>query len=170
MLDTYTGKKENIDVGIENNSPILRLSSGGRLQCISNGEYTYVTIKRCFPWSHANGFFSLQDTNEKEVAFIDNIGSLDSKSVKALSKALAIEGFVFEITDIESIEEDFELRNWVVTTQSGSRSFQTPLMAWPRELASGKLLITDVSGDMYYIPAVSELGKKGQKLLWAFLD
>ena len=102
--------------------------------------------------------------------FIEDLKRLDPASRELLENALAEVGFILEITQIHSIREDFELRNWKVETLQGPRTFQTKLDNWPRPLPKGGILIKDIAEDLLYIPDPSKLDAKSQKILWAFLD
>ena len=149
----------------------LSLASDGRLLlCMGGRSQGPVKVVRCFPWSEPTRYVSLRDADERELAFIDDPERLDGASRRALKSALAAAGFVILVTAIESIEEDFEIRRWRVNTRHGTRSFQTALDAWPREMPNGQLVLEDVSGDLYALPSPRGLDTKSQKLLWPFTD
>ena len=76
--------------------------------------------------------------------------------------------FVFEVTGIEQVEDEFELRTWSVKTRQGPRSFQTKLDEWPRTIEHGSVIIRDLSGDLYQIKDPTALDPASQKLIWAF--
>jgi len=91
-------------------------------------------------------------------------------SVRALEMALAVAGFVFEVTRVLEIDEEVEIRHWRVETQQGPRTFQTRLDDWPRTLPHGGLLIRDLAGDLYHLDAPERLDRESRELLWAFVD
>ena len=78
--------------------------------------------------------------------------------------------FVFEVTGIDQVEDEFELRTWSVKTRQGPRSFQTKLDEWPRTLENGSVIIRDLSGDLYQIKDPSALDPVSQKLIWAYME
>jgi hypothetical protein len=129
-----------------------------------------VKLRQCFPWSEPARFISLRDSDDKEVAIVDDPSTLDDESRQALELALAEAGFVLEVTRVLDIDEEIEIRQWQVETKQGNRSFQTHLDDWPRVLPSGGLLIRDVAGDLYRLPDPATLDKKSRALLWAFVD
>ena len=129
-----------------------------------------MSVRRCFPWSQPTDYVSLRDTDENEFVLIRAASDLDVASRDVLEIALAEAGFVLEITRIESVDEEIEIRNWKVETRQGPRSFQTKLDDWPRRVPSGGTLIRDVAGDLYYVKDAAELDKKSRDLLWAFVD
>jgi Domain of unknown function (DUF1854) len=150
--------------------PILRRSPDGRLVVIAHERPVAVRLRQCFPWSQPGLHLSLRDDEDREVAIVDDPAHLDDESRGALEQALAEAGFVLEVTRVTSIEEEVEIRQWVVETEQGPRSFQTHLDDWPRTLPSGGLLIRDVAGDLYRFASPQTMDKRSRELLWAFVD
>jgi len=149
---------------------VLERRQDGQLWAIRRGEERAVFVRRCFPWSEPADYVSLRDGDENEFALIRDFAELDDASREVLEQALAEAGFVLEITAIASVEEEVEIRNWKVETRQGTRSFQTRLDDWPRQVPSGGTLIRDVAGDLYYVKERASLDKKGRDLLWAFVE
>jgi hypothetical protein len=129
-----------------------------------------VKVSQCFPWSLPNRFISIRDEKDNELALINRLEDLDPESKAALESVLAETCFVFEITRIDQLEEDFEIRVWKAMTAKGPRRFQTRLGDFPRHLPDGSLLIRDVGGDLFHIPNPKTLNETSRKLLWSFLD
>ena len=147
----------------------LRSAPDGRLIAHTARGPVPVRVRQCFPWSEPQRHLSLRDSEDRDVALVDDPASLGAASREALERALAEAGFVLEVTRVVSIEEEVEIRQWEVETRHGPRSFQTHLDDWPRALPNGGLLIRDVAGDLYRL-MVTELDKKSRELLWAFVD
>ena len=150
--------------------PILRKTLDGRLVVIVDERPVAVRLRQCFPWSEPSLHLSLRDDEDREVAIVDDPALLDDESRRALEQALAEAGFVLEVTRVVSIEEEVEIRQWIVETEQGPRSFQTHLDDWPRTLPSGGLLIRDVAGDLYRFSSPQTMDKRSRELLWAFVD
>jgi len=148
----------------------LEQRADGRLWAIRGDEERAVWVRRCFPWSEPGRYLSLRDSDEEEFALVRDPAELDSSSRAALEAALALAGFVFEITGVLEIEEEVEIRRWRVETRQGARSFQTRLDDWPRTLPQGGLLIRDVTGDLYRLGRPAALDRRSRELLWAFVD
>jgi len=148
----------------------LRIGPDGRLLVVIDERIVGVRVRQCFPWSEPHRHLSLRDDDEQEVAFVDDPAALEPESRRALEHALAVAGFVLEVTRVVDIEEEVEIRQWKVDTVHGVRSFQTHLDDWPRVLPGGGLLIRDVAGDLYRLPVPHELDRKSRELLWAFVD
>ena len=78
-------------------------------------------------------------------------------------------GFTLEISRIEAIEKEIEIRHWKVIVGGERRTFQTELDEWPRTLTDGRLLIKDGASNLYSIPDPDRLDKKSYQLLWALV-
>jgi hypothetical protein len=148
----------------------LRIAPDGRLVVISRDGSVAVRIRQCFPWSEPHRHVSLRDDDDEEIVLIDDPAALDAESRQALEQALAEAGFVLDVTHVVEVEDEIEIRQWVVDTKQGRRSFQTHLDDWPRVLPGGGLLIRDVAGDLYRWPRPSTMDKKSKALMWAFVD
>ena len=112
----------------------------------------------------------VRDADEEEFALVRDPAELVPRSRAALERALAVAGFVFEVTRVLEIEEEVEIRRWRVETQQGPRTFQTRLDDWPRTLPHGGLLIRDLAGDLYHLGRPGALDRQSRDLLWAFVD
>ena len=159
MLDTVDGAEL-----------LLRNEGDGRLMIIVAGESVAVRLRQCFPWSEPRRHLSLRDDDEREVALVDDPATLNPASRCALEQALAMAGFVLDVTHVLAIDEEVEIRQWTVETVHGRRSFQTHLDDWPRVLPGGGLLIRDVAGDLYRLADPSQMDRTSRDLLWAFVD
>jgi hypothetical protein len=142
----------------------------GRLWALLAERAAPVKLRRCFPWTFPERYISLQTEQNEELAFVSDPKALDAASQAALSQALAEAGFVFLITRVHSVEEDFELRCFKVETPQGPRAFQTALDAWPRETPDGGLLIEDVAGDVFRIEDAGSLDARSRELVWELVD
>ena len=151
-------------------TPTLRIATDGRLVVIVDGASVPVRLRQCFPWSEPGLHLSLRDDADREVAIVDDPAELDPQSRSALERALAEAGFVLEVTHVLDIDEEVEIRQWIVETRQGRRSFQTHLDDWPRALPNGGILIRDVAGDLYRLVPPAQMDRKSRELLWAFVD
>jgi hypothetical protein len=149
---------------------VLRTAEDGRLMALVDGELVAVRLRQCFPWSEPHRHLSLRDGDDEEIALVDDPAALAAESRIALERAIAEAGFVLDVTRVLSIEEEVEIRQWVVETAHGKRSFQTHLDDWPRVLPKGGLLIRDVAGDLYRLTAPKQMDRRSRELLWAFVD
>jgi len=148
----------------------LEWRADGSLWAMRGDEECAVSVRRSFPWTEPTRHLSLRDADEEEFALVKDPAELDARSRAALEQALAVAGFVFEITHVLEIDEEVEIRRWRVETRQGPRTFQTRLDDWPRTLPHGGLLIRDLAGDLYHLEAPDRLDRKSRELLWAFVD
>lgn len=148
--------------------PMLRWESDGQLWAECGKQRAPVVVHRCFPWSDPNRHISLRDHDEDEFAFVADASELDEQSRTALGRALAVAGFVLEITAVKEVTEEVEIRHWVVETRQGWRRFQTRLDDWPVEISGGGLLIRDLAGDLYHVPDPDVLDPASREWLWAY--
>jgi hypothetical protein len=142
----------------------------GRLAALHQGTLTPVRPVRCFPWSSPTTYVSLRDDSEREIALVVSSADLDPTSRGLLEEELAHAGFVLHITRILAILDELEIRVWKVETRHGPRTLETARDEWPRLLPDGTLLLRDVAGDLYLIPAPSSLDPGSRLLLWPFTD
>ena len=149
---------------------VERRRDGQIWAAVGGAEGRPVRLTRCFPWSAPERFVSLRDFDDEEVALVRSPAELDPPSRKVLEEGLAEAGFVLEVTRIDEVAEEIEIRTWKVQTVQGARSFQTPRDEWPREVPGGGLLIRDVAGDLFHIAEPDGLDRESQRHLWAFVD
>src|SRR5205814_1275039 len=99
----------------------LEWRADGSLWAVRDDEERPVSVRRCFPWSEPTRHLSLRDADEEEFALVRNPAELDPRSRAALETALAVAGFVFEVTRVLEIEEEVEIRPWQVGGDCGRR-------------------------------------------------
>src|SRR3989442_3922960 len=111
-------------VATQRATPTLRLEwrSDGSLWAVRGGEERAVAVRRCFPWSEPARYLSLRDSEEEEFAVVRDPADLDGRSRAALEMALAVAGFVFELTRLLEIHEGGEIRHSCVQTLQGPRT------------------------------------------------
>ena len=145
-------------------------TADGRLLARRGNTESVVHVHRCFPWSEPDQFISLRADDGAEFALVADPAELGSEAHAVLLNALAEAGFMFDVEAVGEIEEEVELRNWLVRTNQGARRFQTRLDDWPRKLPDGGILIRDVTGDFYRVRDPGALDRASRALLWAFVD
>jgi len=148
----------------------LRYGEDGRLLMRKDERWISVKLRACFPWSNPHEFISLRDDENVEHALVRNPRDLPEEAREPLLRAMAASGFAFQITRIEAIEKDFELRVWKIETEQGPRRFVTAIDDWPRELDDGRILLEDLAGDLYVIPDREALDAHSKGLLWAYIE
>ena len=147
----------------------LRLGAGQFLWLDRNGQSVRVKPVRCFPWSAPDELISLRDDDDAEQLLVQTLRELDAASAEALGQAMQGVAFVLDVSVVESIEEDYEVRIWRTQTRQGKRTFQTRLDEWPWASPDGGHLVRDLSGDLFRLPPVETLDAKSRGLLWAYV-
>jgi Domain of unknown function (DUF1854) len=150
--------------------PRIERTITGALRIVTARGATLARALRCFPWSEPNRHISIRDTEGNELLYVEDLARLDEGSRRALEGALTTAGFVIDVTGVDAVVEDFEMRCLKVQTRHGPRSLQTALDAWPRRAPNGEVLLVDIAGDIYRIPPMEMLDRRSRRLLWALLD
>ena len=132
----------------------FKLEEDKSLNVLYNNIWTQVELKNCFPENFPNGYYSIRDEHKNELFLLKSLDELDEVNLKTVKDYLRFKNFVFEITGIYSITEEFGIRNWSVETKEGGRLFQTELDFWPIELKSGDILVRDIYTDQYLIKSL----------------
>jgi hypothetical protein len=150
--------------------PRIERTATGALRVVTSRGATLAKAVRCFPWSEPNHHVSIRDAEGNELLYVDDPKHLDESSRRALEEALTAVGFVIDVTGVDSVVEDFEMRCLEVRTKHGRRKLQTALDAWPRTAPNGEVLLEDIAGDIYRVPPLDTLDRRSQRLLWALID
>ena len=148
--------------------PKLAWRSGGLFVVGETGEVP-ASARRCFPWSEPERYVSIRDEKDEELALVCDLAELDPRSREAVEYSLDEASFVMDIERVDSIEEEFEIRNWRVVTRQGPRTFQTRRDEWPREMPHGGVFIRDVAGDLYRVADPEALDEPSRRRLGALV-
>lgn len=172
MAEVTIRRRRGVDPCRRHSAADLRLErrADGRLWAVRDGEERPVSARRLFPWSREGDHISLRVPENEEFAVLCGEEGVDGSSRHALDDAVALAGFVFEVTRVLAVKEEIEIRVWRVRTRQGTRAFQTRIDEWPREVPGRGMLIQDVAGDLYHVPEPSALDRVSQELLWAFTE
>src|SRR6185503_19642624 len=111
METTLVRRPEREEPAAQAGSLKLERRSDGRLWLMRDGAATPVRVNRSFPWSHPSLYLSLLDADDEEVGLVKDPAELDEDSRRALELALEEAGFVFDITGVEKIDEEVEIRH-----------------------------------------------------------
>lgn len=148
----------------------LELKNDGLLYFNNEKGQKQITVKQCFPWSKPDELLSLRDDKSKEVFLIERISDLSKSNQGQLTNYLFKVDLVLKIIKILSIEEDLQLRSYHVETVQGVRSFQTKLDEWPEVKPDGRVLISDLSGDLFQIESFDLLDECSKKEISYYMN
>ena len=155
---------------VETASARVRRNKDGQFAVDWDGHGAIIRVVRCFPWTDPGRHISLRDDENREILHITDLEDLDKESRENVERALDEAGFLLEVTRIDAIEEEFELRNWRVLTEQGPRTFQTKRDEWPRQVGRGGYLVRAVAGDLFHIPNPDTLDAASRKMILLYLD
>ncbi|GAB4022153.1 MAG: hypothetical protein Fur0010_25320 [Bdellovibrio sp.] len=133
------------------------------------GKLVEVHIKSCFPWSSEAEYLSFRDQEDNELMLLEKLIDLSSEDQVTVRRFLVQSNFTIKILRINKVEEDVELRSFDVETNIGKKLFQTKLEDWPDIMSDGRVLIKDLSGDLFVVESPEELDSKSQKWLATYI-
>ena len=148
--------------------------SSGNLLCLKYKEKDIgrVSVKRMFPFEYEDEYIVVSNENyhrndsENEIGIIRDINDLNSEQTQLIKNELKKRYFIPEIIKVENIKEEYGNISFKVITTSGKREFIiTDMGSNIRNLGSGKIMLTDVFGNRYYITNISCLDDKTLKAL-----
>ncbi|MBM3239318.1 DUF1854 domain-containing protein [Candidatus Poribacteria bacterium] len=142
--------------------------NGSKLQMLVEGENEHKTVSvvPLFPLSESERWVSVLDNEGRELGIIEELGKLNSESRRMVLDELRRRYVLPRIQKIFSCKEKFELVQWEVETDRGTKEFLSRNFRENIQQPSEKrLILTDVDGNRYDIPDFQSLDKKSQILL-----
>ncbi len=116
-------------------------------------EHRVTTVLRAFPVSSESRFIILQGQDQEELGTILDLNDLDADSRRVVEERLSLLYFTAEISQINTIYEEFHIPKWEVETDRGPRTFEIASTRRDiRVLEGGRILIRDADGNRYEIP------------------
>lgn len=123
-------------------------------------------VKRAFPMSDKDEYYSIQDGMNKEVGVLRSLDGLDPESRKIIEEMLNRHYFQPIISQIRSLKQDAGMWKFEVMTHRGPAEFY--VRNWrdsAYELGIGRWQISSVDGLRFEIPDLNALDVKSQDLL-----
>lgn len=121
---------------------------------------------RAFPLSAGDAEVALLSQKGEEIGTLPNLGGLDGASRAAIEAEFARRYVTAIIEGIEEIRAEGETLYWSVTTDRGPRDF---VVKAGRETiispGAGRLILVDVDGSRFEIPAVDRLSAASRRIL-----
>ena len=134
------------------------------LRFAGDGKGTPVTVVWARPISARGREVSLLDEKQREVLMLDGLHELDRESRAIAAEALERRYLIPEITRVLRAEAHFGNRFWEVETTHGARRFAmrdpNKNVTWVTE---DHLVLRDVLGNCYEIPALSALDARSRR-------
>lgn len=131
-----------------------------------------VSIIRMFPFRYEEEYIVIRQENysrhdkENEIGILRKVSELDESQGNIVRKELEKRYFIPDIISVSEVKEEFGSATWKTLTTSGERNFtMNDLGTNVRSLGENRVMLTDVYGNRYYIPDITKMDDKTQKVL-----
>src|SRR5437660_1316545 len=140
-----------------NNLGELMLECGGE-------EPQAVKPVRALPITEPDAWIGLMDEDGKTVHMVRALTELDPDSREVLTHELDRLYFLPKVRQIHQVTEEYGVLRVVVDTDRGARTFEVRTREHIRFLPNGRILLRDLDGNRYEIPAIGDLDLGSQTL------
>lgn len=123
-------------------------------------------VRKVFPFSNAQGYYSIQDGAGKEVGVLRDMAELDEETRSIFESELARRYFTPTIQTIDSLKQDGGMWLFKVQTQRGPAQFY--VRNWrdsSQEISHLRFQIVSVDGQRFEIRDLNDLDERSQALL-----
>jgi hypothetical protein len=143
----------------------------GRLALIDAEGVRHESVEpvRGFPISDPDRWISICDAEGRELAFVEDLGTLPAETRAVLERDLARREFVPLIRRILSMPADTEPTQWEVETDRGTARFMLNTNDDVRRLSEKRALVIDSQGVRYLVDDLSQLDAASRKILERYL-
>jgi hypothetical protein len=125
-----------------------------------------VKIVRLFPYSHPEGWLSLQDKDGKEIGVLETLDGMPNESRSIILDELGRRYLAPRIVRLLSRKQRFDVFQWKADTDRGRVTFLTRgLRDQLQQSLSGRFAFTDVEGNRYEVVDLAALDPLSRKLL-----
>lgn len=145
---------------------VFRAAGVPRLTILDDRSWVKISVARAFPLSDPDHYIGFLDGNGKDAGLLHDPGLLDTDSRRIVDEELEKRYFVPVVERVISVKEEFGTIYWVVETDRGekeiiARNLRDNLM----ELASSRVILTDVDGNRFEFPDINRLDGKSQGII-----
>lgn len=143
----------------------LQVDPQGRLVLKRAGQddVVDVRVRRVFPWSQPDRYYSVRASDGKELLLIDDPSGLPAEVAAVIAAHLEAWSFVPRIQRVEEVDMRFGYQQWTVHTDRGPAAFRVQEREDVRFLADGRFSIKDADGNVYELPRVDQLDEQSAK-------
>lgn len=140
---------------------IIERAPGSRqVRLILEDECCFLDVgfARAFPFSDANRYINVMNSESKEIGMFRDLRGMDSHSRQILEEELDRRYFIPLISRVYSLKEEFGMLSWDVETDRGRRKFY--VRNWRdnvHELSAVRYLIVAIDGNRYEIRNLDQL-------------
>jgi hypothetical protein len=147
----------------------LRRDSFGKLILTADGEEHIVVPVRAFPIQSPDQGISLVRDGGKEVAWIDNMATLDPQLRTLVQDELDGREFMPVISSIVDVSSFATPCTWTVKTDRGDAAFTLKGEEDIRRIGEKSLIIADTHGIQFLIRDMFTIDKNSRRILDRFL-
>ena len=139
----------------------LRLTIEGESSCLK------VNVRRAFPMSHPEAYFSVRDDSGKELGMLRDPSALDAESRGIVLDELERLYVISVIQQVLASTERFGTVDWEAETSRGRVKFTTRDMRDNTiTVGPGHYLVMDVENNRYEIPDIAALDQQIDALVY----
>ena len=131
-----------------------------------------VSIIRMFPFRFDEEYIVIRQENysrkdkENEIGILRYVKDLSEEQAQIVRTELKKRYFIPDIISVSEVKEEFGSAIWKTQTSAGARDFtMSDLGTNVRNLGNNRIMLTDVYGNRYYIPDITKIEDKAQKVL-----
>lgn len=129
-----------------------------RLEIVDEICYPRIVVRRLFPLSDPEHYWSLWVGDEEEIGILRDPQEFDEETRRVLSEELEKRYLMPVIRRIRKVRERFGVHEWTVETSHGEIIFSVRgLHDNFKQIPPNRILVTDVRGNRYDIPNVDVL-------------
>jgi hypothetical protein len=124
---------------------------------------------RALPLTDPENWIGLMDEKGKPVHMVESLAGLDPDSRDLLTRELEQTYFLPKILCLREVAEEYGVLRLEVDTDRGPRTFEIRSREHIRFLPAGRILLRDLDGNRYEIPAIDALDPRSQILAQGYL-
>lgn len=128
-----------------------------------------VRVRRAFPWSQPDRYYSLRASDGKELLLIEDPADVPEPARTLIASHLDTWSFVPQIRRVERVDLRFGYQQWSVHTDRGPASFRVQEREDIRFLGDGRFSIKDADGNIYELPRIDQLDDQSARQVEALL-
>ena len=133
-------------------------------------KYSRVNLHRNFPFDMPWKFISVLDSDSVEIGIIDDLDVFGETEAELLKKELLNKYYVCSLKSVVSVKERFGSSFWKCIGDEGEISFSTRTSGSNVIVNKfGDIMITDIDGNRFKLPPLSQLDKKSRRIVELYL-
>lgn len=138
----------------------------------ADGEVGRCAVLRMFPLEHCEEYLCVKKENyersdrETEIGIIKDLKDFPREEADLVREELKKRYFAPNILTVEDVKEEAGSTFWKVKTDAGDTEFTLNDMSNNiLNTGNNRIMLTDVYGNRFFIPDITKVGDKAQKIL-----